>query len=133
MINALSLEPTLILEHAGKTYHKYLTDECSVGLFLDSTAGIAQKLKELHDNAVIHNDIESNNVTVSGSASNPTFRLIDCGLATRADQPLDFEAYDFDCEDSSTCSWLSRELKEGRPLLPSSDVYGLGDLLRTIS
>lgn len=134
-LHALSLDqPTLILEYAGKSFHDFLqSGECSVGLFLDSIVCIAQQLGELHDKSVIHNDIKTNNITVSGSASNLTFRLIDCGLATRAGQPFDVESYDFDPEDTDTWPWLSPELKDGRPLLPSSDVYGLGDLLRDVS
>lgn len=42
---------------------------------------------------------KSNNVTVDGPGSSPTFRIIDCGLATRTGQPLDAEAYGLDFEE----------------------------------
>lgn len=135
-LHALCLQPlTLIQEYAGKSYDDFLDEGCPVGLFLDSVVCIARQLSELHDKSVIHNDIKSNNVTVSGPASSPTFRIIDCGLATRAGQPLDAEAYDLDFDemDFGMCTWMSPELKDGRPLLPTSDVYALGVLLRIVS
>ncbi|XP_050714210.1 probable serine/threonine-protein kinase DDB_G0267514 [Eriocheir sinensis] len=133
---ALCLQPpTLIQEYAGKSYDDFLEEGCSVGLFLDSVVCIARQLSELHAKQVIHNDIKSNNVTVSGPTSSPTFRIIDCGLATRTGQPLDAEAYDLDFEemDFGMCTWMSPELKDGQPLLPASDVYALGVLLRIVS
>ncbi len=91
-------------------------------------------MRELHKKSVIHNDIKCNNVTVSGPETSPTFRIIDCGLATHAGEAFDAEAYDLDFEeDFNMCTWMSPELKDGRPLLPASDVYGLGVLLRIVS
>ena len=135
-LHALCLHPpTLIQEYAGKSYDDFLDEGCTVRVFLDSVICIARQLREIHEKSIIHNDIKSNNVTVSGPTTSPTFRLIDCGLATRAGQPFDAEAYDIDFEDMDygTCTWISPEVRDGRPLLPTSDVYGLGVLLRIIS
>ena len=77
--------PVLVQEFVGQTYEKYLY-ACSVGGFLNSLISLSQRLGEIHAKGIVHNDLKVNNITFTGTVSEPVFHIIDFGLACRVGQ-----------------------------------------------
>ena len=72
--------PALVQQFLGHTYDYYLGG-CSVEQFLKSLIDICQRLEEVHQAGYVHNDIKFNNITFTGTISEPHFHIIDFGLA----------------------------------------------------
>lgn len=123
--------PAVIQDYAGVRYDLFLMNECSVGTFLRSVVGVTQSLDAVHQRGFVHNDLKVDNITVSGPPASPAAHVIDFGLSTRLGEPFDFEFFGLPraLEEQEYAFFRSPELKQGRPLQASSDVYSVGVLL----
>ena len=123
--------PGAILEYAGQTYCDFLNESCSVGDFLDTLVSLTHCLGEVGEQGFLHNDLKANNVTVTHSDSGPVIHLIDFGLTTRVGEsfPFDFFGLIQAAMKKQRPQVRSIELTDGKPLLPSSDVFSLGRML----
>ena len=77
--------PAMIQDYVGQLYEEYLMN-CSVADVLNSLISISQRLEEIHAKGILHNDLKMNNITFSGTVSEPEFHIIDLGWACRSGQ-----------------------------------------------
>ena len=131
-LHALSTKPAMaVMDYAGTSLFHYLLEGCTVGTFLRVVAGLAKSLAEVHAKGFVHNDIKWDNITVTGRPSSPSVHVIDFGLATKINDCFYFELFDLSnrLEDQEHFMFRSPELKKGKPLQPSSDVFSVGVML----
>ncbi|KAG0710054.1 Megakaryocyte-associated tyrosine-protein kinase [Chionoecetes opilio] len=102
-------------------YHDYVW-RCSVQDFLASLISIARRLGEIHAMGIVHNDIKSNNITISGTVAKPAFHIIDFGVACRVGQIC----WNLRFVESV---WVAPEVTRGRSVAPSADVYSVGKMV----
>lgn len=77
--------PAMIQEYVGQIYDDFLKD-CSVEDLINSFISVCKCLKEIHARDIVHNDLKTNNITYTGSVSEPVFHLIDFGWACHSGQ-----------------------------------------------
>ena len=134
-LHALSTEPaSAVMDYAGVPLYRILNGGCPMGTFLRIVADVAKSLDEVHAKGYLHNDIKSDNITVTGYPSNPCVHVIDFGLATLVDDSFYFELFDLPrcLKKQKQFVFRSPELKKGEPLQPSSDVFSIGVMLRDV-
>lgn len=68
---------------------------------------IGQKLQEIHDKDIVHNDLKLNNVTVTNKPKLEV-HLIDYGLSTRAGEVFNIDRKLY---------WMAPEMPAGQPLV----------------
>ena len=132
-LHALSAEPAVIvMDYARVPLHRYLGQRCTVGTFLRVVAGLAESLSQVQDKGFVHNDLKLDDITVSGTPSSPC--VIDFGLATRVHDSFYFDLFDLPSglEEQEYAFFRSPELRQGKLLQPSSDVFSIGVMLRDV-
>lgn len=130
--------PTIIQEFVGEPFDKFLR-QCSVQGVLRSLGLLCRRLGEVHAKGVVHNDLKTDNITVSGGVHRPVLHVIDLGWACRAGRV----AGDFTLEMgegfspregfANECPWMAPEVRARRPVFPSGDVFSLGFLLQGLA
>lgn len=76
--------PRMFMTWAGESYVDYLK-HCSDSEAVESLIIIGEKLTELHEKKIIHNDLKANNITVTVTTDvKIDFNIIDFGLSTRS-------------------------------------------------
>ncbi|KAK8400925.1 hypothetical protein O3P69_002596 [Scylla paramamosain] len=130
--------PTIIQEFVGEPFDKFLR-QCSVQGVLRSLGLLCRRLGEVHARDVVHNDLKTDNITVSGGVHRPVLHVIDLGWACRAGRV----AGDFTLEMgegfspregfANECPWMAPEVRARRPVFPSGDVFSLGFLLQGLA
>lgn len=90
---------------------------------------IAQKLMEIHEKNIIHNDLKSDNIIVSHPGANglPDVSLIDFGICRYIGERLALTAG----ASHNSFPWMAPEVLTGEPCTPAADTYSFGVLLRT--
>ena len=134
-LHALCAEPAVaVMDYAGVPLYRYLGQRCTVGTFLRVLAGLGESLAEVHDKGFVHNDLKLDNITVSGTPSSPCVHVIDFGLATRVHDSFYFDLFHLPSglEEQEYAFFRSPELRQGKPLQPSSDVFSVGVMLRDV-
>ena len=106
---------------------------------LRSLGLLCRRLGEVHARGVVHNDLKTDNITVSGGVHSPVLHVIDLGWACQAGRV----AGDFTLETgeggapregfANECPWMAPEVKARRPVFPSGDVFSLGILLKGLA
>lgn len=123
LFRGLSLKPLgMVMSYTGIPYAEYLEQSCDTQQqLIDSWILIAQNVQAIHEKEIIHNDIKIDNITVTETPE-LQFHVIDFGLSTRIGEVLNV------CGDSRVY-WMAPEVLAGKPTLPSSDVFSLGELI----
>ena len=136
---ALGFHPlTIIQEFVGEPYDKFLR-QCSVQDMLRSLHLLCHRLGELHAQYVVHNDLKTDNITVSGDVHRPVLHVIDLGWACRVGHVAGDFTLETGKDDAPTegfaneCPWMAPEVRARRPVFPSGDVFSLGFLLQDLA
>lgn len=123
----------LIMEYAkGGSLNKILTNKNSLELtpqiLIQWTLQIANGMKYLHDNSIIHCDIKSANILLNinpfeSSINDVILKISDFGLARKCFQS------ELKMNKAGTCSWMSPEVIKESLYSKSSDVWSFGVLV----
>lgn len=91
-------------------------------LLLQLAINICQRVTEMHEQNVIHNDLKENNIMVNERLE---VFLIDFGNATFPGEVIGYSTND--------AEWLAPELSGWQPTSVNSDAYTVGYLLQLIA
>ncbi|XP_071517656.1 dual specificity testis-specific protein kinase 2-like [Panulirus ornatus] len=123
LFHGLCLRPArMIMSFSGRPYDAYIM-KCSLRQVLDSLVTIGLKIQELHDKAVIHNDLKSDNFTVSTHGT-IDFHVIDFGLSEEEGDIL------YSAGDPEEQFWMAPEVLQGQPVSPAGDVFSFGHFIQ---
>lgn len=118
--------PCMLMSCAGTCYISYVK-KCTDLKAIESLIIIAEKLHEIHERNVIHNDFKGNNVTVTVAADGKVdFHVIDFGMSTNSGEVLYTHA------DPCDQYWMAPEVLAWKPTRPASDVYSFGQLMNKV-
>lgn len=115
-------EHFLILEYLhGKTLEEMASskDRIPVPTVADITMQMAEVLKDLHEQGIVHRDIKSSNVKITSEGN---IKLFDFGISKGDDLPSMTRSTDF----LGTLQYMSPEQTDGREVDIRSDIYSLG-------
>lgn len=115
-------EHFLILEYLhGKTLEEMAVskDRIPVPTVVDITMQMAEVLKDLHEQGIVHRDIKSSNVKITSEGN---IKLFDFGISKGDDLPSMTRSTDF----LGTLQYMSPEQTDGREVDIRSDIYSLG-------
>lgn len=115
-------EHFLILEYLhGKTLEEMASskDRIPVPTVIDITMQMAEVLKDLHEQGIVHRDIKSSNVKITSEGN---IKLFDFGISKGDDLPSMTRSTDF----LGTLQYMSPEQTDGREVDIRSDIYSLG-------
>lgn len=85
-----------------------------------------EKLQEIHNKGLIHNDFKSDNILVSGTPEKPKISIIDLGLACLEGGNLGLEG------NQEQYPWMAPEVNKKSPSTQASDVYSYAFLMKDI-
>ncbi|XP_066976092.1 uncharacterized protein [Macrobrachium rosenbergii] len=106
-----------------RTLQDMISDgKCDQDCLLTALLQVCERVQEVHEKNIIHNDIKADNIVYDTLAQK--FSLIDYGLSKEAGETYT-KMYD-------SARWMSPETKRGEPLGPKADVFSLGVLLGDI-
>ncbi|KAG7154127.1 Raf serine/threonine-protein kinase-like 2 [Homarus americanus] len=113
------------MDYTGDTYDDFLQYANTHQKVL-TLIKIAEALSQIHDKNIIHNDLKTNNVTVTLQEDQPTVHIIDFGKAkirgTFKHNKHPFRRY-----------WEAPEFTDGDFTSPESDTYSFGQLVKLVA
>jgi serine/threonine protein kinase len=112
----------LILEYLhGKTLEEMANskDRIPVPTVVDITMQMAEVLRDLHEQGIVHRDIKSSNIKITSEGN---IKLFDFGISKGDDLPSMTHSTDF----LGTLQYMSPEQTDGREVDIRSDIYSLG-------
>lgn len=121
----LTPPPRMFISWAGTSYTTYLRG-CSERDVVSSLIIIAEKLTEIHEKNVVHNDLKADNITAVTTEGEVDFNVIDFGLSKMSGDILYING------DRRRYHWMAPEVLAGQPCLPASDVYSYGALMHVV-
>ncbi|KAG7173346.1 tyrosine-protein kinase Srms-like [Homarus americanus] len=130
VLHSVCIDPFIIIQsYVGMPYEEYLS-RSSPNEVLFSLVKLGERLSEIHQKNLSHNDLKVDNVTVTllpgGEAD---LHIIDYGECSVFGMPLD-EVYSV--MDSARIYWVAPEVKRGDVITRASDVYSFGHIIHTI-
>lgn len=113
--------PFLVLEPMGGSVGGWLTmrDRLSPSEVLHILTQLSAALQAIHTVGIVHRDIKPQNILVSGSATEPTVKLVDFGTACQAGKS-------FDSRMIGTPAFMSPEAIRRQPVDHRTDIFSLG-------
>ncbi|XP_042213882.1 tyrosine protein-kinase src-1-like [Homarus americanus] len=130
VLHGVCIDPFIIIQsYVGMPYEKYLS-RCPPNKVLFSLVKLGERLSEIHQKNLSHNDLKINNVAVTllpgGEAD---IHIIDFGECSEFGMPLDEQ---YSAKEDMRIYWVAPEVKRGGVITRASDVFSFGHIIHKI-